>query len=73
MLRECCRCIRGSGESTHYPLAANIALEDGQAILGADVLPEDALVGSCRGSGGEGEDGSGDLHCDCYDFEAYDY
>ena len=49
-------------EGTYNPLAADVALEDGQAVLGADVLPEGALVGSCHSSGGEGEDGGGDLH-----------
>lgn len=44
------------------PVAADVTLGDGQAVLGADVLPEGALIGSCHGSSGEREDGSGDLH-----------
>lgn len=50
---------------THHKLASDIALEDGEAILGADILAEGALGGwGCHGRGGEGEDGGGELHFD---------
>jgi hypothetical protein len=50
-------------------VAADVALGDGQAVLGANILPEGALIGSCHGSSGEREDGSGDLHLVWYYFE----
>lgn len=50
---------------THHKLARDIALEDGEAVLGADILAEGALGGGgCHSSGGEGEDGGGELHFD---------
>lgn len=55
------------GRETYHPVAADVALLDGQTIVGADVLPKGALatgsdVGSREGGGGEGEDGGGELH-----------
>lgn len=50
---------------THHKLARDIALENGEAVLGADILAEGALGGwGCHGRGGEGEDSGGELHFD---------
>lgn len=49
---------------TYHKLATDIALQDGQAVRGADVLAEGALGVSRDGHGrsGEGEDGGEELH-----------
>lgn len=52
---------------THHKLARDIALEDREAVLGADILAEGALGGwGGHGRGGKGEDGGGELH---FEFE----
>lgn len=50
------------GIMTYHKVASDVALENGQAVLGADVLAEGARLGGCHGRGGEGDDGSGELH-----------
>lgn len=55
---------------TYNPVARDVALPNGSAVLCAGVLTKGALVaasavvgvGSREGGGGEGEDGGGELH-----------